>query len=72
MKSLVEFLKESCKDGSSQDASPLNIKNMEGTLSKTVDNDEENNSKNNPEKSPKPTKDELPEQKRLKAGFEKK
>lgn len=70
MKSLVQFL-EDCKDGSSQEASPLNIKDMEGTLSKTVDNDEENNSKNNPEKSPKPAIQEQPEQKKLKKGFEK-
>ena len=70
MKSLVQFL-EDCKDGSSQDASPLNIKNMEGTLSKTVDNDEENNSKNNPEKAPKPANQESAEQKNLKNKFQK-
>ena len=69
MRSLVQFL-EDCRDGSSQDASPLNIKNMEGTLSKTVDNDEENNSKNNPEKSPKPAKQETAEQKKLEKDFE--
>ena len=71
MVSLVEYLKESCKDGSSQDASPLNIKDMEGNLSKTVDNDDENNSKNNPEKSPKPTIQEQPEQKKLKQAYQK-
>lgn len=71
MKSLVEFLKENRKDGSSQEASPLNVKDMEGTLSKTVDNDDENNSKNNPEKSPKPANQESEDQKNLKKGFEK-
>lgn len=69
MRSLVQFL-EDCRDGSSQDKSPLNIKDMEGTLSKTVDNDEENNSKNNPEKSPKPAKQETAEQKKLEKDFE--